>query len=367
MEAADAMALPDVDAAMRGALLDRFEVAGSSSAPPHVGDVVVVAVEVTDGDARYVRLIRMEALSGAIEGGNATDVDPDVLRKIERPEPFRDWRAAYAERLRTEIDPGERVPVFAPKPMLRFRNDASMISAAKLKALTEYSSVFALVEVFNERLDLLERRGEWLPARAPEHALFANCGPFLELARRGVAYTRAEVRSLPAEERERHVRASVGTVLTAWNLTYLAWRAEKVEPLLRRVRPSLPWLWMLITGQRIELDIDVSQTAELGAVAAPAGCPPPRRVRLVLKLGERDKLWCDLYVVPPTPPLNLTAGVVAVEVTLPDEPEKRLKMRVIGAERGATLPDEAEVRFNWMLDAEGGVARPDELGAEAAW
>jgi hypothetical protein len=111
---------------------------------------------------------------------------------------------------------------------------------------------------------------------------------------------------------------------------------ESLADVLWTVVRKPSWIKVLLQGG-VRLSVEANFDASM-RIATPLQPPldalPAYAIPLSLALNGREALVCRLVVCPPEPPLRLVAGIVRIEGTHPDHPERRVVVQLQGARLG---------------------------------
>ncbi len=121
-----------------------------------------------------------------------------------------------------------------------------------------------------------------------------------------------------------------------WALRDTLWSSENLVPVLQAMTPT-PSLLSVLLSLQIKLWIHTAVDG-LGPVDRPVDPPdhpgPALRLPLIVSLNGEPALRCELVAREPAGPLRLSAGVVAIDVSLPRDPQRRLTVRLLATQRG---------------------------------
>lgn len=107
-------------------------------------------------------------------------------------------------------------------------------------------------------------------------------------------------------------------------------RGSKVlSPILWRIVRK-PSIWSIVTNLGVKTSLHVS-ASERWAQEVPDGYEPAYRLPMALSLNGQQALDCSIVTVEPRRPISVGAGVVSLVARRPDEPDTRLRMRLIEA------------------------------------
>ena len=135
----------------------------------------------------------------------------------------------------------------------------------------------------------------------------------------------------------------VSGFVTLYALRNTIWSSPNVVPILQSLI-QLPSVWSILTQGGIRFSLDLSfdevgiEERQIEASRVSLAGQRPLRLPFDILINSQPALRCSITSLPARQPLQLAAGIIAVDVTHPKDPERRLHYRVLAARRGPTPP-----------------------------
>jgi hypothetical protein len=319
---------PDVFA--RGQeLLAGFEAPATDDAW-RVGDQLVCGIESSRDGKREVRFARITVRTLPLAVGQKVEVGDAPAADQRRPDtiylPHPDPKVA-ADRQRVFAGVNWRL-AFAVRSPAGEQRDVSYESALLLLS----------IELFDENLKRISVAHATAPEACLRRGLYELTGELIALRGRLGPNIREIMRTDPSRF-DIPVHRLADIIATLFALRDTLWSAPSLGPMLESMVEK-PSLWSILVKRGIHFslhprweDVDV-ETRPLPALA---GGRQARVLPFDVQINGKLATTIQLSVAEAKPPVQVSAGIVGVDVTHPSDKDRWLRLRVLSARRGAPV------------------------------
>lgn len=291
-----------------------------------LGDQILFGMRFIDGDTTTVRFVRLELLM--------SDLDPEQAVDIRVADANTRDATAIGDAMRLAASGESKPPTgferFAPTKWDYKTSFRDELGKQRSISIESRSALFRLF-VYDETGKLIEKHYTFGPESYLREGLIeyiALAKPVLERLPSGSKLPRHKFSD---DQLSRLLRGGV----SVFAIGRVLWFTPQLMPIIKRM-VAMPPIWSIVVnlGVKFSTELRVMEVsdaaAEIPGVTDRGGA---RQVPFVIRMNERPALRLRMTAMPPLPPLHLCGGIVAMDATHLEHPERRLAARLLAARR----------------------------------
>ena len=293
-----------------------------------VGDQILAGLLLRNGEKETLRYVRITALTPTITAGKQIVLCPPGC---ECEKPAEDAIIVRHPDGKWEWDEPRTIHTLNFEGSSTITLDDGTTTVKRFESL----SVFLAVDVYDESGALLDTTvtcGIELRLRT---GMYSNCEYWLDLAQRSGGSREAAEAEFKRDRNPMitHLHAFLNTIAA---LRDTIWGCECLAPLLGETMPK-PSLLSIISHGGVNFATNLAwPVSEATFPHAAKACGEPLvAVPLTVLLNDVPSMNATLYVAPSRPPIQLVAGVVAMDFVHSTDPSRQLSVRLLAARRGS--------------------------------